>query len=69
MKFQLVMSTHVGAELVTSMYYWDVTSSIKTQEDMIKLEEMDYDLILGMNWLPTYHAYVDCHQKRITFKF
>jgi len=29
---------------------------------------MEYDVILGMDWLSTHHAHVDCHQKRITFK-
>ena len=29
---------------------------------------MEYDAILGMNWLSTHHAHVDCLQKRVTFK-
>jgi len=41
---------------------------MKTQADLIKLGEMEYDIILGMDWLSTYHAHVDCHLKRIIFK-
>jgi len=29
---------------------------------------MEYNLILGMDLLSTYHARVDSHQKRIAFK-
>jgi len=35
---------------------------------LVKLGRMEYDAILGMDWLSTYHAHVDCHQKRVTFK-
>ena len=35
---------------------------------LVKLGRMEYDAILGMDWLSTHHAHVDCHQKRITFK-
>jgi len=29
---------------------------------------MEYDASLGMDWLPTHHAHVGCHQKRVIFK-
>ena len=29
---------------------------------------MEYNVILGMDWLSTCHAHVDCHQKWVTFK-
>jgi len=38
------------------------------QVDLVKLGEMEYDVILGMDWLSTHHACVDYHQKRVTFK-
>ena len=41
---------------------------VKTWFDLVKLERMKYDAILGMDWLSTRHAHVDCHQKRVTFK-
>ena len=28
----------------------------------------DFDVILGMDWLETYHATMDCLQKTITFR-
>ena len=41
---------------------------MKAQADLIKLGEMEYDIILGMDWLSTYHAHVDCRLKKIIFK-
>jgi len=29
---------------------------------------MEYDAILGMDWLSTHYAHIDCHQKIVTFK-
>jgi len=57
--------------LTTNVYYKGceiIIGEIKTQADLIKIGEMEYDLILGMDWLLTYRAHVDCHQKRIIFK-
>jgi len=71
MKFQLVVSTPVGAEFVTNMYNRRcevIIGKMKTQTDIVKLGEMEYEHILGMDWLSTCHAHVICHQKRITFK-
>jgi len=29
---------------------------------------MEYNIILGIDWLSTYHASVDCYKKRVIFK-
>jgi len=71
MNFQLVVSTIVDDELIINTYYKGceiILGKMKTQVDLIKQGEMEYDLILGIDWLSTYHAHVDCHQKKITFK-
>ena len=71
MSYQLVVSTPVGARLTTSEYYKGceiIIGEMKTQADLIKIGKMEYDIILGMDWLSTYRAHVDCHQKRIIFK-
>ena len=70
MKFQLVVSTPVGVELVTNTYYrgCEVIGNVKTSADLAKLGDMEYDLILEIHWLSTYHALVDYHQKWTTFK-
>ena len=57
--------------MTTSEYYKEceiILGEMKTHADLIKLGEMEFDIILGMDWLSTYRAHVDCHQKRIIFK-
>ena len=34
--------------------------------DLVLLELQDFDMILGMDWLASYHAFVDCFGKRVT---
>ena len=36
--------------------------------DLIKLGEMKFNVILGMDWLSAYSAHVDSNRKRIIFK-
>ena len=36
--------------------------------DLIELEMVDYDVILGMDWLNTHHAIIDCRKKLVLFK-
>ena len=67
MNYQLVVSTPLGAELTTSVYYKEceiIIAKMRTQANLIKLGEMEYDIILGMNWLSTYCAQVDCHRRK-----
>ncbi|RVX18791.1 hypothetical protein CK203_006981 [Vitis vinifera] len=35
--------------------------------DLVLLDLQDFDVILGMDWLASYHASVDCFRKRVTF--
>ena len=35
--------------------------------DLVLLDLQDFDVILGMDWLTSYHASVDCFRKRVTF--
>jgi hypothetical protein len=36
--------------------------------DLILLDIHDFDVILGMDWLSTHHAVVDCFEKRAIFR-
>ena len=36
--------------------------------DLLILEMRDFDVILGMDWLAVYHAFVDCHEKKVVFR-
>ena len=35
--------------------------------DLVFFDLEDFDVILGMDWLASYHASVDCFRKRVTF--
>ncbi|XP_043699911.1 uncharacterized protein LOC122650574 [Telopea speciosissima] len=40
----------------------------KSTTDLILLEMKDFDVILGMDWLATYHASVLCFEKRVVVR-
>ena len=35
--------------------------------DLRVIEFLEFDALLGMDWLSPYHAHVDCHCKVVTF--
>ena len=35
--------------------------------DLVLFDLEDFDVILGMDWLASYHASIDCFRKRVTF--
>ena len=37
-----------------------------THADLKVLGMIDFDVILGMDWLSSYHAILNCHAKTIT---
>lgn len=36
--------------------------------DLIQLDTIEFDVIIGMDWMSTYHASIDCHRKRVIFR-
>ena len=53
------------------MYYKECEikiGEIRTLVDLVKLGGMEYDVILGMDWLSACCAKINCPQKRIIFK-
>ena len=34
--------------------------------DLVVLDMVVYDIVLGMDWLSAYHAMIDCYKKRVT---
>ena len=33
------------------------------------LDMIDFDVILGMDWLDKHHALLDCHRKKVIFQY
>ena len=68
---QLIISSPVGTMKITRTRYRGceaIIGGIRSLIDLIKLEEIEFDVILGMDWLSACCAHVDCGGKRIIFK-
>ena len=56
--------------MATNLVYPSCLISIGDHEflaDLILLEIQGFDIILGMDWLSSHHASIDCYKKIITF--
>ncbi|RVW90602.1 hypothetical protein CK203_038739 [Vitis vinifera] len=70
MDFDLFVATPLGDFVVVNKILRDYCVMIGYREmtvDLVLLDLQDFDVILGMDWLASYHAYVDCFRKRVTF--
>lgn len=67
----LVISTPSREEVEIEDVYEGFTILIESYElkvDLIPLDMLDFDIILGINWLSMYHAKMDCYAKIIILK-
>ncbi|XP_070029038.1 uncharacterized protein [Nicotiana sylvestris] len=63
------VSTPVGDSIVVDrVYRWCVVSlgRYQTRVDLLLLDMVDFDVILGMDWLSPCHAILDYHAKTVT---
>ncbi|RVX00506.1 Transposon Ty3-G Gag-Pol polyprotein [Vitis vinifera] len=70
MDFDLFVATPLGDSVVVNKTIRDCCVMIGYKEmtvDLVLLDLQDFDVILGMDWLATYHASVDCFGKSVTF--
>ena len=70
MDFDLIVATPMGDSIVASKMLKKCPIMIGYQEmsiDLVLLDLQDLDVILGMDWLASYHASVDCFGKHVTF--
>jgi len=67
LEFQLIISTSLGAEM-TANKCEVMIGEVKTWADLVRMGGMEYDAILGMDWLSNHHAHVDFYHMRVTFK-
>ena len=68
----MYVGTPVGDSLRVDRVYRASTVSIMgrdTLADLVLLGPMEFDAILGMDWLALCHASLDCRQKRVCFDF
>ena len=70
MDFDLFVATPLGDSVVLSKIIRDCCVMIGYREmtvDLVLLGLQDFDVILGMDWLASYHVSVGCFGKRMTF--
>ncbi|KAJ1438629.1 Zinc finger, CCHC-type [Sesbania bispinosa] len=67
----LAMTTPVGEILLVDCVYRSCVISIGGKElfaNLIALDMVDFDVILGMDWLASHYATLDCHNKVVKFE-
>ncbi|KAL6313607.1 hypothetical protein AAG906_006976 [Vitis piasezkii] len=70
MDFDLFVATPLGDSVMVNKILRNYCVMIGYREmtiDLVLLNLQDFDVILGMDWLVSYHAPVDCFGKRVTF--
>ncbi|XP_070005492.1 uncharacterized protein [Nicotiana sylvestris] len=62
------VSTPVGDSLIVDRVYQSCLVTIRgfeTRADLLLLSMVDFDVILGMDWLSPHYAILDCHAKTV----
>ncbi|XP_070003258.1 uncharacterized protein [Nicotiana sylvestris] len=63
------VSTPVGDSVVVDRIYQScgiTFCGFETSADLLLLDMIDFEIILGMDWLSPYHAVLDCYAKTVT---
>ncbi|XP_070014108.1 uncharacterized protein [Nicotiana sylvestris] len=66
------VSTPVGESIIARRVYRGCTITVcgrQTSADLVELEMLDFDAIMGMDWLAACYAMVDCRAKTARFHF
>ena len=66
----LEVSSLLGAKIVVDFEVWNCVIAFERHEltaDLTILDMGEFDVILGMKWLSTWHATLDCFAKRVCF--
>ena len=70
MDFNLFVATPLGDSVVLNKIIRDCCVMIGYKEmpvDLVLLNLQDFDVISRMDWLASYHAFVDCFRKNVIF--
>ena len=71
LKINLCVSTPSGDIILVNPICKDYILRIEDREmktDLLIIEMKDFDTILGIDWLATYHASIDCFEKVVKFR-
>ncbi|XP_070014510.1 uncharacterized protein [Nicotiana sylvestris] len=68
----IYVSTPVGDSIIVDRVYHSCVltiGSLETSVDLLLLDMVDFDVILGMNWLSSDHVILDYQAKMVTLAF
>ena len=71
MKYPLAIEILLGETIVVRYMYPDCVVEVEGKifpTDLIELQVLEFDVILGMDWLSENYASIDCHDKCIRFR-
>ena len=71
LKNKLVVTTSLGEQILRTSIFKGceiLIEDVVLKANLIPLEMYDFDVILGMDWLSTHRASMDCFTKNIVFK-
>ena len=71
LKRKLVITTPLGEQNIRTLVFKGceiLVEGVILKANLILLEMYDLDVILGMDWLSTHRALVDCFFKKIVFQ-
>ncbi|XP_070007283.1 uncharacterized protein [Nicotiana sylvestris] len=63
------VSTPMGDSVVVDQIYRSCVVTFcgfETRGDLLMFDMIDFEIILGMDWLSPYHAFLDCYAKTVT---
>ena len=69
--YPLSVATPLSEELETNVLFPSCSVLVEGKElpaDLVLLDVIGFDVILGMDWLAQYYATVDCHAKEVIFR-
>jgi len=67
----IIVHTPLGEHLIRNSVFLGCQLKIKDvilEAELIPLPLIDLDVILGMDWLSSHHAILDCHEKLVIFR-
>ena len=71
MLFPLSVVTSLSDELETDIFFPSCPVLVEGREllaDLVLLDVIDFDVILGMDWLAQHYASLDCREKVVIFR-
>ena len=71
LKNKLIVIMPLGEQILRTSVFKGceiLVEGVILKANLISLEMYDFDVILGMDWLSTHHASMDCFTKKIVFQ-